>query len=86
MAHRIFNLYEVADYLHLSRGDIERLVRRNEIPFERKGEKLIFNRAEIDAWASVPARAASSWPSSIRRRRRPRPITWPRTTLSFPTC
>lgn len=52
MAHRIFNLYEVADYLHLSRGDIERLVRRNEIPFERKGEKLIFNRNEIDVWAS----------------------------------
>ena len=52
MAHRIFNLYEVADYLHLSRGDIERLVRRNEIPFERKGEKLIFNRNSIDEWAS----------------------------------
>lgn len=52
MAHRIFNLYEVADYLHLSRGDIERLVRRNEIPFERKGEKLVFNRNDIDDWAS----------------------------------
>ncbi len=52
MAHRIFNLYEVADYLHLSRGDVERLVRRNEIPFERKGEKLIFNRNAIDEWAS----------------------------------
>ncbi len=52
MARRIFNLYEVADYLHLSRGDIERLVRRNEIPFERKGEKLIFHRNDIDGWAS----------------------------------
>lgn len=52
MAQRIFNLYEVADYLHLSRGDIERLVRRNEIPFERRGEKLVFNRNDIDDWAS----------------------------------
>lgn len=50
--HRIFNLYEVADYLHLSRGDVERLVRRNEIPHERRGEKLVFSRNDIDAWAS----------------------------------
>lgn len=50
--HRIFNLYEVADYLHLSRGDVEKLVRRNEIPFERRGEKLIFSRNAIDEWAS----------------------------------
>lgn len=52
MPHRIFNLYEVADYLHLSRGDVEKLVRRNEIPFERRGEKLVFSRNDIDAWAS----------------------------------
>jgi PTS system nitrogen regulatory IIA component len=50
--HRIFNLYEVADYLHLSRGDVEKLVRRNEIPFERRGEKLVFRRNDVDAWAS----------------------------------
>ncbi len=52
MPHRIFNLYEVADYLHLARTEIERLVRRNEIPHERKGEKVLFSRNEIDAWAS----------------------------------
>ena len=50
--HRIFNLHEVAEYLHLTRPDVETLVRRNEIPFERKGEKLVFRRNEVDAWAS----------------------------------
>jgi excisionase family DNA binding protein len=49
---RIFNLYEVADYLHLTRGDVERLVRDNEIPYQRRGEKLVFMRDDIDAWAS----------------------------------
>ena len=52
MPHRIFNLSEVAEYLHLSRPDVEVLVRRNEVPFERKGAKLIFRRTDIDAWAS----------------------------------
>ena len=52
MPHRIYTLQEVATHLHLSKADVERLARRNEIPFERKGEKLIFRRSEIDAWAS----------------------------------
>lgn len=52
MPHRIFNLHEVAEYLHLTRPDVETLVRRNEIPFEKKGEKLVFRRNEVDAWAS----------------------------------
>lgn len=50
--HRIFNLYEVADYLRLTRGDVERLVRDKEIPFQRRGEKLVFMRNDIDEWAS----------------------------------
>jgi nitrogen PTS system EIIA component len=50
--HRIFNLHEVAEYLHLTRQDVEKLARRNEIPFEKKGEKLVFRRNDVDAWAS----------------------------------
>lgn len=50
--HRIFNLHEVADYLHISRPEVEGLVRRNEIPFEKRGEKLIFRRNDVDAWAA----------------------------------
>lgn len=52
MPHRIFNLSEVAEYLHVPRPDVESLVRRSEIPHERKGAKLIFRRTDIDAWAS----------------------------------
>ncbi len=52
MSHREFNLDEVAGYLHVSKTDVELLVRRNEIPFEVKGDRKVFRRADIDAWAS----------------------------------
>ncbi len=52
MSHREFNLDEVAGYLHVSKTDVELLVRRNEIPFELKGGRKVFRRADIDAWAS----------------------------------
>lgn len=67
--HRIFNLYEVADYLHLTRGDIERLVRDKEIPFQRRGEKLVFMRNDIDEWASK--RIIGSKKGEIDDRERP---------------
>ncbi len=52
MAHRVFNLEEVADYLHVSKENVEELVKQGEIPFERKGGRLVFRRNELDAWAS----------------------------------
>jgi PTS system nitrogen regulatory IIA component len=52
MPHRVFNLDEVAAYLHLGKADIERLLKDGEIPFERRGERVVFRRSEIDAWAS----------------------------------
>lgn len=52
MSYRVFNLNEVADYLHVSKPDLELLVRRKEIPFERQGDRVIFRQADIDAWAS----------------------------------
>lgn len=52
MSFRVWNLAEVADYLHLAKSDVERLVKRDEIPFERQGERLVFRRREIDEWAS----------------------------------
>jgi len=52
MSHREFNLEEVADYLHVSRANIELLVRRKEIPFDVKGGRTIFRQDEIDSWAS----------------------------------
>lgn len=52
MPYRTFQLSEVAHYLHLTRADIERLVKQNEIPFEQPGGRLVFRQREIDAWAS----------------------------------
>lgn len=52
MPHKVFSLEEVARYLHLSCQDVERLVQQGEIPFQKRGRRLAFVRAEIDAWAS----------------------------------
>jgi excisionase family DNA binding protein len=52
MPYRTFGLEEVARYLHLSRADVERLVKDQDIPCERHGGRLVFRRVEIDVWAS----------------------------------
>lgn len=52
MPYRTFALEEVARYLHLSRADVERLVKAQDIPFERHGGRVVFRKVEIDAWAS----------------------------------
>lgn len=43
---------EVARYLHLNRAEVERLVKSQDIPFERHGKQVIFRKIEIDSWAS----------------------------------
>jgi len=52
MPHRILTIDEVADYLHQSRADIERLVKFDGMPHSRRGEHVVFLRSEVDAWAS----------------------------------
>lgn len=52
MPHRIMSVKEVAAYLHLPVADVEQLVRQREIPGQKQGDRTIFRRAEIDAWAS----------------------------------
>jgi len=52
MPHRVLDIDEVAQYLHLGRGEIERMVKDQAIPFETRGERIVFRMAEIDAWAS----------------------------------
>lgn len=52
MPHTIFNLEQVAEYLHIPVGDVQRLVRNHEIPFEQSGRRVIFRRSEVDGWAS----------------------------------
>lgn len=50
--HRVFNVAEVADYLHVSVADVEELVRRDAIPHERLGGRVVFRRPAVDLWAS----------------------------------
>ncbi len=52
MSHRVFTVKEVAEYLHLNTVDIEKLVKRDEIPHIRQGERITFRRQDIDSWAS----------------------------------
>lgn len=52
MPFRIFNLKEVAAYLHLPQDGVEQLVRRREIPYEVQGQRLLFRKKDIDTWAS----------------------------------
>ena len=52
MPYRTFGIDEVASYLHLNRADLDQLVKDQDIPFERHGDRLVFRKVEIDAWAS----------------------------------
>jgi nitrogen PTS system EIIA component len=52
MPYRTLGIDEVARYLHLSRADLDRLVKDQDIPVERHGDRLVFRKVQIDAWAS----------------------------------
>jgi mannitol/fructose-specific phosphotransferase system IIA component (Ntr-type) len=52
MPYRTFGLEEVARYLHLTGADVERLAKDQAIPCERHGQRLVFRKVDIDAWAS----------------------------------
>jgi excisionase family DNA binding protein len=52
MLFRLFNVEAVAEYLNLTPADIEQRVKDREIPFERRGDRLVFRKGEIDEWAS----------------------------------
>ncbi len=52
MPYRTFGIDEVARYLHLNRADIDRLVKNQDIPFERHGDRLVFRKVDIDSWVS----------------------------------
>jgi len=52
MPHRVFNLAEAAEYLHLEIDAVEELARSGEIPYEKQGMRLVFRHNAIDEWAS----------------------------------
>ena len=52
MPFRTLNLDEVAEHLNMTGADIERLVKDGDIPFEKRGDRVVFRQVDIDAWAS----------------------------------
>ncbi|HZL43028.1 MAG TPA: PTS sugar transporter subunit IIA [Verrucomicrobiae bacterium] len=52
MPYRLFNLDEVAKYLHLTPEDVTKRVKDGVIPFEKRGERFVFRKSDIDLWAS----------------------------------
>jgi PTS system nitrogen regulatory IIA component len=52
MPFRLLDLEGVANYLHLTPAEIEQRVKNREIPFEKRGDRIVFRKNEIDAWAS----------------------------------
>ena len=52
MSHRLFNLEEAAEYLHLTPEEVTRRVKDREIPFEMRGDRAVFRKQDIDQWAS----------------------------------
>ena len=52
MPFRLLNIDGVADYLHLTPADVEQRVRNREIPFEKRGDRIVFRKREIEEWAS----------------------------------
>jgi PTS system nitrogen regulatory IIA component len=52
MAYRTFNLEELAEYLHLTPNDIERLLRETDLPRDMRGGQMRFRRDVVDEWAS----------------------------------
>jgi PTS system nitrogen regulatory IIA component len=52
MSFQLLNLDAVADYLHLTPQDVEQRVKDREIPFEKRGDRVVFRKSAIDQWAS----------------------------------
>jgi nitrogen PTS system EIIA component len=52
MPYRTLELGEASDYLHLTRRELEQLVKTEDIPYRQRGGRIVFLRGELDAWAS----------------------------------
>ncbi len=75
MPHRTLDTEQLAAYLHLSTQEVERLLRETDIPHSQRGGRVMFQRGEIDAWASqrilglAPRRLDTYHEGSTRRTR-----------------
>jgi nitrogen PTS system EIIA component len=52
MPYRVLDLAAAAEYLHLTGADLEQLLKTTDIPHQRRGDRIVFLRGELDGWAS----------------------------------
>lgn len=52
MPYTPFSLIEVAEYLQVPPAEVELWARRGEIPCERRGDRFVFRRGDVELWAS----------------------------------
>lgn len=52
MPFQLLSVEGVAHYLHLTPQEVEQRVKDGEIPFERRGKRVVFRKREIEDWAS----------------------------------
>lgn len=50
MNSNLLDIKDLSVYLNVSVSLLRKLVRRNEIPYNRIGVKLMFQKNEIDKW------------------------------------
>jgi excisionase family DNA binding protein len=49
-ARELLTRSEVMEYLRISRGTLDRLMKKREIPFIKLAQKVLFRKADIDRW------------------------------------
>ncbi len=52
MPYRILNIEEAAAYLNINVSELKELVKNGEIPFEQRGNRIVFKKGDIDDWGS----------------------------------
>lgn len=50
MERELLTKAELMEYLRISRGTVDKLIKRREVPFIKLGKKVLFRKKEIDAW------------------------------------
>ncbi|MGB7296810.1 MAG: helix-turn-helix domain-containing protein [Candidatus Aminicenantales bacterium] len=41
---------EMLEYLRISKGTLDKMMRKREIPFHKIGKRVLFKKSDIDRW------------------------------------
>ena len=50
MASNMLDVKQLSEYLNISTSLIRKLVRKNEIPYNKIGSKILFPKSGVDNW------------------------------------